>query len=255
MNLHFLGGAHEVGASSTLIEIEGHRILVDAGIRMGSEQDSQLPNLDAVGGVDTVLVTHAHADHTGALPVLMRYLRPDVKMYCTPPTKLITKVLLEDSANRWQREEQEDKPPLYTPEDVTLVLQRMETLPWDEPVSICDGVTARWIRAGHILGAAMIYIEGKEESILMTGDVSATDQLTIPGMDEQLPYRPDVMVTESTYGNRQHKDRTEQVNELVQAVAKTVAAGGKVLIPAFAVGRSQEVILILKRCNGAQTDS
>ena len=247
MNLHFLGGAHEVGASSTLIEIEGHRILVDAGIRMGSEQDSQLPNLDAVGGVDTVLVTHAHADHTGALPVLMRYLRPDVKMYCTPPTKLITKVLLEDSANRWQREEQEDKPPLYTPEDVTLVLQRMETLPWDEPVSICDGVTARWIRAGHILGAAMIYIEGKQERILMTGDVSVTDQLTIPGMVEQLPYQLDGMVTESTYGNRQHKDRTEQVNELVQAVAKTVAAGGKVLIPAFAVGRSQEVILILKR--------
>ena len=122
----------------------------------------------------------------------------------------------------------------------------METVPWDEPVSICDGVTARWIRAGHILGAAMIYIEGKQESLLMTGDVSVTDQLTIPGMVEQLPYRPDVMVMESTYGDRRHKDRTEQVNELVQAVAKTVAAGGKVLIPAFAVGRSQEVILILK---------
>ena len=111
MNLHFLGGAHEVGASSTLIEIEGHRILVDAGIRMGPEQDSQLPNLDAVGGVDTVLLTHAHTDHTGALPVLMRDLPPDVKVYCTPPTKLITKVLLEDSkkanAKRRQREEQE----------------------------------------------------------------------------------------------------------------------------------------------------
>ena len=246
MNFHFFRGADEVGASCTLIEIEGHRILVDVGIRMGPEQDSQLPNLDAVGGVDTVLVTHAHTDHTGALPVLMRDLPPDVKVYCTPPTKLITKVLLEDSANRGQREEQEDKPPLYTREDVDLVLQRMKTVPWDEPVSICDGVTARWIRAGHILGAAMIYIEGKQERILMTGDVSVTDQLTIPGMVEQLPYQPDVMVMESTYGNRQHKDRTEQVNELVQAVAKTVKAGGKVLIPAFAVGRSQEVILILK---------
>jgi Cft2 family RNA processing exonuclease len=247
MNLHFLGGAHEVGASSTLIEIEGHRILVDAGIRMGSEQDSQLPNLDAVGGVDAVLLTHAHTDHTGALPVLMRDLPPDVKVYCIPPTKLITKVLLEDSAKRMQREEQEEnKPPLYTPEDVTLVLQRMETVRWDKPVSICDGVRATWLRAGHILGAGMIYIEGKQESLLMTGDVSVTDQLTIPGMDEQLPYQPDVMVMESTYGNRQHKDRTEQVNKFVQAVAKTVAAGGKVLIPAFAVGRSQEVILILK---------
>ena len=181
MIFHFLGGAHEVGASSTLIEIEGHRILVDAGIRMGPEQDSQLPNLDAVGGVDTVLVTHAHTEtpwtrHTwrsthnrGALPVLMRDLPPDVKVYCTPPTKLITKVLLEDSANRWQREEQEDKPPLYTPEDVTLVLQRMETVRWDKPVSICDGVRATWLRAGHILGAGMIYIEGQAGTHLDDG--------------------------------------------------------------------------------------
>ena len=247
MKLHFLGGADEVGASCTLIEIEGHRILVDAGIRMGPEQDSPLPALDAVGRVDAVLITHAHSDHTSALPVLMRDL-PDVKVYCTPPTKRITKVLLEDSANRGEPKEQEDKPPLYTPEEVALVLQRMEPVPWDKPVPICDGVTATWIRAGHILGAGMIYIEGERENILMTGDVSVTDQLTIPGMgmDEQLPDRPDVMVMESTYGNRLHKDRTEQENKFAQDVAKVVAAGGKVLIPAFAVGRSQEVILILK---------
>ena len=121
-------------------------------------------------------------------------------------------------------------------------------MPWLEPVPICDGVTATWIPAGHILGAAMIYIQGKHESILMTGDVSATNQLTIPGMVVPEWVKPDVMVIESTYGNRQHEvTRKQEAKRLAEDVAKTIEAGGKVLIPAFAVGRSQEVILILKR--------
>ncbi|MDE2828734.1 MAG: MBL fold metallo-hydrolase [Gemmatimonadota bacterium] len=250
MKLHFLGGADEVGASCTLIEIEEKRILVDAGIRMGVHQDKQLPNFsvpDDVGMPDEVLITHAHTDHTGALPVLVNGLPADVKMYCTPATKAITRVLLEDTANRGQREQQDGKLPLCSPEDVAAVLERMVDVPWDKPVSVCDGaLTARWIRAGHILGAAMIYIEGKRESILMTGDVSVANQLTIPGM--VVPQcRPDVMVMESTYGNRCHKDRANEKDRLVSDVAKVIESGGKVLIPAFAVGRAQEVVLILAR--------
>ena len=121
-------------------------------------------------------------------------------------------------------------------------------MPWLEPVSICDGVTATWIPAGHILGAAMIYIQGKQGSILMTGDVSATNQLTIPGRVVPEWVRPDVMVMESTYGGRQHEaTRKQEAKRLTEDVEKVVAAGGKVLIPAFAIGRSQEVILILQR--------
>ena len=173
-----------------------------------------------------------------------------VKVYWTPATKAITKVLLEDSARRIEREEQEEgKKPLYTRDDVDVALHCMETeVPWLEPVLIRGDVTATWIPAGHILGAAMIYIQGKHESILMTGDVSVTNQMTISGLD--LPSwckNPDVMVIESTYGDRPHKvHRKQEAKRLAADVAEVIAAGGKALIPAFAVGRSQEVILILK---------
>ena len=243
------GGANEIGASSTLIEIEESRILVDAGIR--PDQDSQLPDFpdfDKVGMPDAVLLTHAHTDHTGALPVLHNMLSTDVKIYCTPATKAITKVLLEDSARRMERGGEDDEAVWYTLADVAAVLNRMEPVDWLEPREVCPGVTARWIRAGHILGAAMIYIQGKHESILMTGDVSVTKQLTIPSLD--LPSwckKPDVMVMESTYGDRRHEvGRPQEAKRLAEDVAKTIATGGKVLIPAFAIGRSQEVILILK---------
>ena len=252
MNLRFSGGANEVGASSTLIEIEGVHLLIDVGIRMGPGQDSPLPDFpdfDKVGMPDAVLLTHAHTDHTGALPVLHNMLPADVKTYCTPATKAITKVLLEDSARRMARAEQEEgKTPQYTLKDVAAILNGMETLGWLEPIEVCPGVTATWIPAGHILGAAMIYIQGKHESILMTGDVSVTNQMTISGLD--LPSwckNPDVMVIESTYGNPQHRlPRKQEAKRLAADVEAVIAARGKVLIPAFAIGRSQEVILILK---------
>ena len=250
-----LGGANEIGASSTLIEIDGCRILVDSGIRMNHEHGSDLPLPDfpdfaKEGMPDAVLLTHAHTDHTGALPVLRNLWLAGVKLYWTLSTKEISHVLLKDSANRMEDEKREkEKPPLYTCEDLDIFLHCMDVeVPWLKPVEICSGVTATWIPAGHILGAAMIYIEGKQESILMTGDVSATNQLTIPGMVVPELVKSDVMVIESTYGNRRHEvTRKREEKRLVEDVTKTIAAGGKVLIPAFAVGRSQEVILILKR--------
>ncbi|MDE0014572.1 MAG: MBL fold metallo-hydrolase [Candidatus Poribacteria bacterium] len=252
MKTNFPGGANEIGASSTLIEIDEYRILVDAGIRMGPGQDSPLPDFpdfDKVGMPAAVLLTHAHADHTGALPVLRNLWLEGVKIYWTPATKAITRVMLEDSVNRMKHEEQEEgKQPLYTRDDVDVFWHcKEEEVPWLEPVPICEGVTATWIPAGHILGAAMIYIQGKSESILMTGDVSATNQLTIPGMVVPEWVKPDVMVIESTYGHRQHeRTRKQEARRLAEDVAQTIEKGGKVLIPAFAVGRAQEAILILK---------
>lgn len=250
MNFLPLGGANEVGASSTLIAIEQSRILVDAGIRMGTDQDLQLPDFsefDKSGMPDAVLLTHAHTDHTGALPILHKILPADVKIYCTPATKALTKVLLEDSARRMERGEEDDGALRYTLADVAAVLNRIELVDWLKPMEVCPGVTARWIRAGHILGAAMIYIESRNESLLMTGDVSVTKQLTIPSLDLPAWCKPDVMVTESTYGNRQHEvSRKQEAKRLAADVAEVIAAGGKVLIPAFAIGRSQEGILILK---------
>ena len=254
MNLHFFGGANEVGASSTLIEIEGVRLLVDAGIRMGPGQDSPLPDFpdfDKVGMPDAVLLTHAHTDHTGALPVLHNMLSADVKIYCPPATQAITKVLLEDSARRMERGEENGEELRYTLADVAAVLNRMKPVGWLEPIEVCPGVTATWIRAGHILGAAMIYIQGQHERILMTGDVSVSRQLTIPSLDLPSWCKPDVMVMESTYGDRQHEVSRKQeakrlAADVAEVIAEVIAGGDKVLMPAFAVGRSQEVILILK---------
>ena len=159
---------------------------------------------------------------------------------------------MQDSRNRANRDKQEGKDLLFTPEDIDEALgylENMETekVQWRRPIQICDGVKATWIPAGHILGAAMILIEGEQERILVTGDVSVTDQKTVPGMSmSHLPKRVDVMVMESTYGNRQHKDRAKEEKQLVSDIAKVIEAGGKVLIPVFAIGRAQEVILILK---------
>ena len=252
MNFRFFGGANEVGASSALIEIDDYRILVDAGIRMGPGQDSQLPDFpdfDKESMPDAVLLTHAHTDHTGALPVLRDLWLEGVKLYWTPLTKAISHVLLKDSAKRMQREEEEEgKPPLYTCEDLDVLLHCMEKeVPWLEPVQIGPDVTATWIPAGHILGASMIYIQGKNESVLMTGDVSATAQLTVPSVEVPTWCKPNVIVMESTYGNRPHKrGRTREANRLVREVDKAFMRGGKVLLPVFSVGRAQEVILILK---------
>ena len=239
MNFTFFGGANEVGASCTLIEIDKKRILVDAGIRPNGKPDEQLPDLEALweaGLPHAVLLTHAHTDHTGALPDLEKMLRQDVKVYCTAPTKDITRKLLNDAARRRDDD--------YI-EHVRSALHRMQCVNFNQRKDICEGVTATWIPAGHILGAAMIHIQGQKESVLMTGDVSVANQLTIPGMDSP-PLNPDVMVMESTYGDRLHKSRSKESTKLIKAVANTIEKGGKVLLPVFAVGRSQEVILILK---------
>jgi Cft2 family RNA processing exonuclease len=251
MKLHFLGGADEVGASCTLVELEGRRLLVDAGIRMGAPPGSQLPNfsvLDDTGPPEEVLVTHAHTDHTGALPVLAGGLPADVRIRCTPATKDITRILLSDAVKIMSHKgEQDGELPLYPPEAADVCIGKMTQVPFLSTVPICGGaLSATWIPSGHILGAASIYIEGPHESILVTGDVSVANQQTIPGM--VVPQcRPDVMIMESTYGNRQHADRAQQENGLAHRVAEVIEAGGKVLVPAFAVGRAQEVILILSQ--------
>ena len=244
MHIRFLGGADEVGASCTLIEIDGYRILVDAGIRMGPGEDSKWPDFRTLDRPDVLLLTHAHSDHTGALPLLARESKLPEKVYCTRATQEIAWILFDDA----QRREQESESPEYDFTHIRETHRRMVlgAVEWMKPVQVCEGVTAKWIPAGHILGAAMIYIEGKRESILMTGDVSVADQLTIPGRKVPDWCRPDVMVMESTYGDRRHEDRADQETALIRNVIRVIKVGGKVLIPAFAVARSQEVILVLK---------
>ena len=247
MNLHFLGGADEVGASCTLLEVAGKRVLVDAGIRMGGK-GSPLPDLERLqelGGPDLILVTHAHADHIGALP-LVHLAYPTAPVVTTAPTKALMSILLGDALKimdlRWEREEDI---PLYPPHAVEGLLSRITTVGLGEEVALCGGaLRGIFTPSGHVLGACSIGLESDEGLILFAGDYSVDQQRTVDSMTVPR-IRPDVVITESTYGNRLHADRRREEARLVETVKRVVGEGGKVLVPAFALGRAQEVLLIL----------
>ena len=247
MNLHFLGGADEVGASCTLLEVAGKRVLVDAGIRMGGK-GSPLPDLERLqelGGPDLILITHAHADHIGALP-LVHLAYPTAPVVTTAPTKALMSILLGDALKimelRWEREEDI---PLYPPHAVEGLLSRIQTVGIGEEVSLCGGaLRGTFTPSGHVLGACSIGLESDEGLILFAGDYSVDPQRTVDSMTVPR-IKPDVVITESTYGNRLHADRRREEARLVETVKRVVSEGGKVLVPAFALGRAQEVLLIL----------
>jgi uncharacterized protein len=253
MNITFLGGGNEIGASSAIVELGSARILIDCGIRMSGEH--RLPDLAAIrqthgGQLDAVLLTHAHMDHSGALPVLHQHF-PGVPVYATAPTRGLVEVLLRDSINIMRaRAESEQELPLYSQPAVESLLEKMIPTPFGSPMEIGrTGVTATWFPAGHILGASSIGIEGVEQGrsirVLFSGDIAVADQLTVPGMLPPAAFRPDVLVIEATYGDRMHSPREIEEQRLIETVAGVIEQRGKLLIPAFAIGRAQEVILML----------
>ena len=248
MKIHFLGGANEVGASCSLLEVDGKKILVDAGIRMGSGASSPLPDLERLqelGPPDLILVTHAHADHIGSLP-LVHLAYPTVPVVTTAPTKALMSILLGDALKimnlRWEREEDI---PLYPPHAVEGLLSRIQTVGIGEDVPLCRGeVRATFTPSGHVLGACSVALDTAEGMVLFAGDYSVDPQRTVDSMT--IPkLRADVVITESTYGDRLHADRSREEKRLVETVKRVVSGGGKVLVPAFALGRAQEVLLIL----------
>ena len=252
MNITFLGGADEVGASSLLIEIGGRRLLVDAGIRPTPKArwglaGDQLPDLDQIersGGIDAILVTHAHTDHTGALELVTeRY--PNVPVYATPVTIELTRVLHQDARRIMQmRLEDEGELPLFDEVATTRLLNAFTPVQLLQPLTLAPGLTATFFLAGHIAGAAMIGLSSSEGRILISGDISISPQRTVDGARPPA-FSPDVLILESTYGGRLHANRHAEERRLVETVAEVTAAGGKVLIPAFALGRAQEILLTL----------
>jgi len=242
MEIVFLGGAKEVGASSVLIKASGRNILIDSGIRMKEDKLPNLQLLRELGGVDVCFISHAHLDHIGSLPLIAREY-PHIFFYTNQPTKDLIKVLLYDSLRIM--EIAEDEIPIYAEKNVEDLLDRTLTYGFNYTFEPVEGIRVTFFPAGHILGASMIFIQTQEGSILYTGDFSADKQLTVD--KASVPkIRPDIVICESTYGDRLHTNRSFEEERLFNTIYEVISQGGKVLIPAFAIGRAQEVILILR---------
>jgi metallo-beta-lactamase family protein len=264
-SVRFLGAARNVTGSSYLVEHEGRRVLVDCGLYQERKyrERNWAPFADRPESIDAVLLTHAHLDHCGLLPKLVRegFNGP---IYCTPATEEITRIVLLDSA-RIQEEDAEFKrrrheregrkgpypeQPLYTEEDAERTLPLFRKVGYGEPTTIGEGISATFHEAGHILGSATIRLQvadasGESRSIVFSGDIGQWDKPIIE--DPTIFKDADYLVMESTYGDRSHEDPGEIDQLLADAVNETNQAGGNLLVPSFALERTQEVLYYLNR--------
>jgi Cft2 family RNA processing exonuclease/dsRNA-specific ribonuclease len=244
LKLSFLGGASAIGASSTLVEAGDTAILVDCGVRFRTRDP--LPDLDALSGrrLDAVVLTHAHSDHSGALPVLHAAF-PDTPVFLTPPTADLISILQRDALRLMDSaSEREGELPLYSERQVEALLSALRPVHHGQPFPVRD-LELTLLPASHILGASMLHVDTPAGALLLSGDYSVSAQRTVPALPRP-GLHVDLLVTESTYGNRLHADRKASEQRLVGRVLQTLEAGGRVLVPAFAIGRAQEVLLLLR---------
>lgn len=257
MRLSFLGAAGTVTGSRYLVEADnGGRFLIDCGLFQGLKQlrlRNWQPFAVPVDSIDAVLITHAHIDHTGYLPVLVRdgYQGP---VLATAPTVDLAGIMLPDSghlqeeeaqyANRHGHSRHPVARPLYTRVDGQRAAERVEPVAFDVDVPLPGGATARFRRNGHILGSASIDLRVDGRVIVFSGDLGRpADPLLRP---PQVVDHADYLVLESTYGGRRHSP-ADPAEELAEIVRLTAARGGVVIVPAFAVGRAQTLLLLLGR--------
>ena len=262
IQLSFLGAAQNVTGSRYLVEVNNVRFLVDCGLYQ--ERDLRGRNWEPFSippdTIDAVLLTHAHLDHCGLLPKLVREGFKG-RIYCTAGTSEIAKIILMDSAKiqqedaefkrkRHQREGRKGPYPevsLYTTDDASGCFPLLSPILYGEPVQIGDGVAATFYDAGHILGSSMIKVmisqNGEKRTILFSGDIGRWDKPIL--RDPTLFDEADYVLVESTYGDRLHERQETIGNELAGVINATVESGGNVLIPSFALERSQEVLYYL----------
>lgn len=252
--LSFLGATGTVTGSKYLVEHDGLRLLVDCGLFQGLKQ-RRLMNWDRLPvdprRLDAVLLTHAHLDHSGFLPALVRdgFTGP---VWCTSPTLELSRLLLPDSghlqeedaayANRKGFSKHHPALPLYTEADAEHALERFRTVRFGQPLDLGHGATAQFTHAGHILGASSVRIALGGRKLLFSGDLGRYDDLLM--RDPTDAPEADTLVMESTYGDRLHPD-DDPGDELADVIRRTVGRGGTVLIPAFAVGRAQLLLHVI----------
>ncbi len=225
------------------------RHIVDAGVRVERTADP-LPDLSLLEGKDVraIFVTHAHADHIGALPLVHRAF-PAVPIFASRATGLLMEVMLADAVKvMTKRAAEEMELPLYPQQLVASMLNLVRPLPVGEPFTLpmLPGVTIHASRAGHIAGAVSLSFIAPDGTLVVSGDISLTAQRTVQGAAQPPVDRCDLLILESTYGARLHPNRQAEEGRLAQAVAEGLERGGHVLIPCFGLGRGQEILLILQ---------
>ena len=260
IKMQFLGAAQNVTGSCYVVEVNGSRIMVDCG--MFQEWKLKTRNWESLpfpaASVDAVLLTHAHLDHCGRLPKLVKDGFSG-KIYCTPATAELAKIVLLDSARiqeedafykqkRHKREGRTDKPPaqpLYTTEDAEKTIPLFSPVEYETRATVAPGIEAIFFDAGHILGSSMIGVsvtqDGQKRNILFSGDAGRWDRPILE--DPTLFHSADYVLVESTYGDRMHDHSGGSVEEqLADIINETRAAGGNIVIPSFAIERAQEIL-------------
>lgn len=236
-----LGAARGIGASCFQVFIGPYEIVLDCGTR--PKGYDPLPDLDRLQSPNLLLVSHAHQDHLGAVPVFHQQY-PAVPIICTFGTREIGRIMLRDGLK--VQSLNEDSPSLFDEEVLERCLWRLETAPVGTDFEPLPGLHVRFINAGHIPGAACIYLRYGERSLLYSGDFHTSNSKTTTGLKlSDLP-EADIFICESTYGDGLHPSRKAQESALLEAVVEIVQQGGNVLIPAFALGRAQEILLAMQ---------
>lgn len=256
MQISFLGAAGTVTGSKHLVTSGERRVLIDCGLFQGLKvlrlkNWARLP-VDP-SSIDAVVLTHAHIDHTGYLPLLVKQGFRG-KVYCSEVTQSLCQLLLRDSAHLQEEEANyankrgfsKHKPalPLYTKEDAEIALERLVAIPVGQEVEILNGITVKLQLAGHILGACTVLLKDEKTSILFSGDLGRMEDplLCAPTAPEAVDY----LVVESTYGNRLHEKITPET-QLAEVINRTAKRKGILLVPVFAVGRAQEVLYYIHK--------
>jgi metallo-beta-lactamase family protein len=261
MRIGFYGGVGTVTGSKYLLEHAGRRVMVDCGLFQGYKNlrlRNWAPLPVAPGSLDGVILTHAHLDHSGYLPLLVKH-GYSKQILCTDATRALCEILLPDSghlqekdaefANRMRYTKHHPARPLYTMADAERMLPQLHPVAFHKEIPVAPGITAKFHRAGHILGAAMVQIGWGETTILFSGDLGRPHDPTMPPPERMA--QADYLVVESTYGNRTHNGGDAE-DALAEAIGRAAARGGSVIVPAFAVGRTQTLLLHLSRLKAAR---